>query len=539
MLRLPLICSLIGALVLNACGDDETPPADSGSEDAAADATPDADGMATPPPVVSTPSGPVQGQRGLGYLEFLGIPYAEPPVGDLRFAPPQPHPGWTEPVVSARSSGCPQAAFGLNTGDEDCLYVNVHTPDPMPEDAPVMVWIHGGAYIFGEGVQTDGGTRGDLLAKDHGVVVVSMNYRLGSFGFFVHGDDVRGNFGIQDQRLALEWVQTHIASFGGDPENVTLFGESAGGQSVCLHLVSPESRGLFTRAISQSGFCAQALPTIDDMRAISDPLVAALGCDTEADPMTCMRDKTRDELIDADVAPSGMSALTAAGSWWPNVDGTVIPDQFEAVVGTGEIAEVPTIIGWNKDEGTLFVMLAEQAGLVVDEAAYTAQIAALASNAGVDAADVEAQYPIADYADPGAALAAATGHAAIICPSRRAARLLADRVETRVYRFEYPNAAFQLGATRELGAFHSAEIQYVFGHPSQLGRVAHSGDDLTLFETMSGYWTRYATSGEPGGSAAPVDWPLWDEATDTHLAIDVSPSTGVGADADPCTLWGS
>ncbi len=506
-------------------------------DDGAADAAGDADGEAPPPPVVETPSGPVQGEQGLGYLQFLGIPYAEPPVGDSRWAPPVAHAPWTEPVVSQRPSSCPQAAFGLNSGAEDCLYVNVHTPDPMPENAPVMVWIHGGAYIFGEGLQTDLGTRGDLLAKNHGVVVVSMNYRLGAFGFFVHGDEVTGNFGIQDQRLALEWVQSHIASFGGDPDNVTVFGESAGGQSVCLHLMSPDSRGLFARAISESGFCAQALPTIEEMRAISDPLVAALGCDTEADPLACMRTKTRDEIIDADIAPTGMSALTAAGSWWPNVDGTVIPDQFDALVAADAIADVPTVIGWNANEGTLFVMLAEQAGLVVDEAAYSAQIAGLASRTGVAAADIEAQYPLSDYPDPGAALAAATGDAAIACPSHRAARLLADRVETRVYHFEFPDAPFQLGATRELGAFHSAEIQYVFGHPAQLGLTAHSGDDLTLFETMSGYWTRYAKTGDPNGADAPIDWPPWDLTSEPYLALDVSPTTGEGPDRDACVLW--
>jgi para-nitrobenzyl esterase len=494
---------------------------------------------ATPPdpPLVVTPSGPVVGLNGFGFLEFLGIPYAEPPVGDRRWAAPVPHSVWTEPVVSSRPSGCPQAAFGLNAGDEDCLYVNVHTPDPLPENAPVMVWIHGGAYIFGEGVQTDRGTRGDLLAKEHGVVVVSMNYRLGAFGFFAHGDELSGNYGFQDQTLALAWVQSNIASFGGDPDNVTVFGESAGGQSVCLHLIAPASRGLFARAITQSGLCDDPIPTLTEMQSISDTLVSSLACDGAPDVVACMRGKSRDELIDADVGPTGSSALTAEGTWWPNVDGMVIPDQFRARVTAGEVAPVPTIIGWNSNEGTLFVMLAEQAGLVVDASTYADQIAALADATGVDVAEIEAQYPLDAYDDPGAALADATGDAAIICPSRRAARLLADRVETRVYRFEYPNAPFQLGATRELGAFHSAEIQYVFGHPAQLGRTTHTGDDLALFQTMSAYWARFAATGDPAGTTAPAPWPVYDTTGEQHLALDLTPSTGTAADADSCALW--
>jgi len=519
------------------CGDDSTPPEDSAVADSEMDGGTDADTAVPDPPVVTTPSGPIQGQQGFGYFEFLGIPYAEAPVGDLRFASPLPHPGWAEPVISERAPACPQAAFGLNIGDEDCLFINVHTPDPLPEDAPVMVWIHGGAYIFGEGVQTDSGTRGDLLAAEHGVIVVSMNYRVGSFGFLVSDDPVGGNFGIEDQVLALEWVQSHIASFGGDPDNVTLFGESAGGQSVCLHLISPASRGLFARAISQSGLCDADIPTQTEMRAISDRLVTDLECDTAADTLACLRGKTRDEVIDADVGPTGNSALTAGGSWWPHVDGTLIPDQFRAVVSAGDVAPVPTIVGWTENEGTLFVLLAEQTGEVVDEAAYHREIAELAAEAGLDPADIEAQYPLDAYADPGAAFADAIGHYSIACPSRRAARLLADHVETRVYRFEYPNASFQLGSDRELGAFHSAEIQYIFGHPSQLGRVFHMGEDQTLFEVMSAYWTRYAATGDPGGADAPVDWPVWDAAGDQYLAIDLVPTVGTAPNRDACVLW--
>lgn len=506
------------------------------------DAGPDA-GM-LPDPEAETASGVVIGARGDGYQEFLGIPYAAPPVGDLRFRPPAPVEPWIEPRPAVvRPPRCVQDAFGVSlASQEDCLYLNVHTPDPRPANAPVMVWMHGGGFIFGEGLQTDDGTAGDVLAAEHGVVVVSMNYRLGPFGFMAHAaltaeqGGTSGNYGILDQQAALRWVQANIAAFGGDPSNVTIFGESAGGMSVCVHLVAPESRGLFHRAISQSGLCDIAPAPLATAESDGAIFAERLGC-TSGDVAACLRGATQQAIQEADRGGEVFMTLASPERlWWPNVDGTVLPGTFRAQLEAGDFADVPTIIGWNADEGTLFVMLAEGDGPPVTEAQYMEATQLLADYFAIDVADVRAQYPLADYPDPGAALADALGHASLACPSRRAARALAAAgADVRVYHFEYPDAGFQLGADRELGAFHSAEIQFVFGHPSTIGQTRFRGDEIALHGAMSGYWTRFA-AGDPNGAGA-VEWPAYDVVGDMHLVLDRTIAAGTGADAEACVLW--
>lgn len=520
-----------------ACGGPSV-DADAGAPDGGQDA-------AIPgPPEVTTSRGPVIGERRDGYLAFLGIPYAAPPVGELRFRAPVPPEPWTEPRPSRRPSRCVQSALGLElASSEDCLYVNVHTPDPLPEGAPVMVWMHGGGFIFGEGLQTDNGTAGDILAARFDVVVVSMNYRLGPFGFLAHAaltaeDGASGNYGIADQQLALRWVQDNIAAFGGDPANVTIFGESAGGASVCAHLVAEGREGLFAAAISQSGLCDSPLATLAEAEADGEVYATRAGCDGSSDVAACLREASLDALRAADDGGGEVFAeLSRRRVWWPIVDGRVLTGDFRDRVTAGEFARVPTIIGWNRDEGTLFVMLAEQGGATVDAASYPEAVAMVAAGFGVPADDVLAQYPLDDYPDAGAALAAALGHASLACPSRRAARLLAEQgADVRVYYFTYPDAAFQLGATRDLGAFHSAEIQYVFGHPSAAGRMRFFGDDAALHDALAGYWTRFAASGDPSGGGAP-GWPAYDLAADSHLVLDREIAAGSGADAEACALW--
>ncbi|MBK7154726.1 MAG: carboxylesterase family protein [Sandaracinaceae bacterium] len=198
--------------------------------------------VATPTEVM-TEYGPVRGSIGNGAVGYLGIPYAAPPTGNLRFAPPAAPTPWTDTLdADTRPRACPQVIpiLGAQT-EEDCLYINVHAPLEVPESgAPVLVWIHGGGFTLGEGVQTEGGTVGDILARDENIIVVSMNYRLGALGFLSHpaltdesADSISGNYGLLDQVAALEWVRDNIRAFGGDPERVTIAGQSAGGISVC------------------------------------------------------------------------------------------------------------------------------------------------------------------------------------------------------------------------------------------------------------------------------------------------------------------
>ena len=522
--------------ILSACG---APALSDGGVDA-----PSGDAGTLPAPEVTTSLGDLRGERGDGFQAFLGIPYAAPPVGELRFRMPQPPAPWsTIRSAQRRPSRCVQEALGLPLeGAEDCLYLNVHTPDPRPEGAPVIVWIHGGGFVFGEGLQTDDGTAGDLLASRHGVVVVSMNYRLGPFGFLSHpaltGEQgASGNYGLADQQAALRWVQGEIEAFGGDPSNVTIAGESAGGMSVCAHMIAPESAGLFHRAITQSGLCDSALSTLAEAETDGEAFAARLGCEG-AGALACLRAASVDAIKEADDASAeAFTTLSRRRVWWPSVDGAVLPGDFRARVEAGELHRVPTIVGWNRDEGTLFVMLAEQGGTTIDAAAYDAAIDVIADAYGLSPDAIRAQYPSADYPDLGAALAAPLGHAGLACPSRRAARLLADAgVEVRVYRFTYPDAGFQLTPSRELGAFHSAEVQYVFGHPAPLGARRFRGDDLALHEAMSGAWARFAESGDPSGEGVP-SWPLHDASSDAHLVLDRVIEAGTGADAEACALW--
>ena len=234
---------------------------------------------------VATEYGPVDGFENDGVFSYRGIPYAAPPVGELRWKPPvEPEP-WTDTLEAVDTPPiCPQAAFaglpvpGFNP-NEDCLYLNVDTP-AEGERLPVMVWLHGGGFTIGEGLQADGGTSGDRIARQAGVIVVSMNYRLGQLGFLSHStltaespDGASGNYGLMDQAAAMRWVQDNIAAFGGDPDNVTVFGESAGGFSVCAHLGSSFSADLFDKAIVMSGSCQRPWATREQAEAQGDAFV--------------------------------------------------------------------------------------------------------------------------------------------------------------------------------------------------------------------------------------------------------------------------
>jgi para-nitrobenzyl esterase len=376
------------------------------------------------------------------------------------------------------------------------------------------------------------------------VVVVSMNYRLGPFGFLAHSalgaeeGNASGNFGIADQQAALRWVQENIEAFGGDPGNVTIFGESAGGLSVCVHLVAPGSEGLFARAISQSGLCDTPAPTTTVAENIGAMFAERLGCGGAADAAACLREASVEAIQEADVAGAEIfQSLGRERAWWPSI-GTIMPGGFRERVESGQFQRVPTIVGWNRDEGTLFVMLAEQAAdTTATEATYDEAMTSLATAFGASEPLVRAQYPLASYPDPGAAIAAALGHASLACPSRRAARLLAQAgADVRIYRFAYPDAAFLLPGDRDLGAFHSAEIQFVFGHPAQIGRMMFRGDEIPLHDAMRGYWTSFARNGDPDGEGRPA-WPAYSNATDTYLGLDRTIAAGTGPDAEPCALW--
>jgi para-nitrobenzyl esterase len=467
---------------------------------------------------------------------FLGVPFAAPPVGDLRLRaprPPEPFEGVFE--ATARGAFCPQ--FGpidgnpVSNGSEDCLTLNVWTPAaPSESPRPVMVWIHGGGYVFGSGAET--GYDGRLLSERTGHVVVTVNYRLGALGFLslpelVSEGDGAGNFGLLDQRAALEWIQANIGAFGGDPDAVTIFGESAGGASVCQHVVSPGSAGLFHRAIVQSGPC-DLVVTEEEAFAAGAPLYAALGC-VEGD-LACVREADALALLEA--LPTTDFTLANLGTgFYPVVDGVVLPDAPSVMLDKGDFNRVPTMLGTNADEGSLFFVLGGTVVGTEDEFRELAE--GLVPGFSTDVVE---RY-VALYPSVQEAAIAAVGDAGFVCPTRRAARALAPETPTFLYHFTFDPPSL-LG---DLGAFHSAEIRYVFANPSQLLPSALTPEETLLFEAMSGRWSAMATDGVPSGDP---EWPVYEVATDRHMELGLAGGqpellAGEGLRASLCDFWDS
>jgi para-nitrobenzyl esterase len=508
-------------------------------------AGPAAAGAALPPSldgaVVRTENGLVRGTMGDGFRTFVGIPFAAPPVGSLRWQPPHPARSW-HGVRDATTPGSPCPALPtIIAGDsskggstnEDCLYLNVWTPSPVRHRLPVMVWIHGGGFVNGAGTDYDA----SVLTARANAIVVTINYRLGPFGFLAlpglsaeARDRSSGNFGIQDQQAALEWVRRSIGGFGGDPRNVTIFGESAGGLSVCAQLASPTSSGLFQRAITESGPCTAQLRTLPTAEAAGVALAARLGCADTATQVACMRAKPV-----AGVLAAGGGSL---GSFGPVVGGAVLPQQIPDAISSGQFNQVPVMEGTNHDEYRLFVAaLFDLQGNPVTAAQYPALLQA---RFGAGAAKVLATYPLAEFPSPSVALATVVTDAAFACPARAADGLLAAHVRTFAYEFNDPNAPEFLitDPVMPLRAFHAAEIPYVF-QPADAAALFNA-DQLALSEQMIGYWSRFAASGDPNGARAPR-WPRY--TTRSYQMQSLAPAaTGPIATfaADHrCAFWAS
>lgn len=538
---LPLSFAIFAALAAAACGSNDTSGAGGTGGSTATGGTGGAGGTVGSAPLqVDTDKGPVKGALVGSSRAFLGIPYAAPPVGDLRWKPPAPPAAWTEPF-DASTKGRPCTQFGSLSNKldaksgEDCLTLNLWAPEkPSSDKLPVLVWVHGGGFALGSG--SDAAYDGQALSAATGMLVVSINYRLGPLGFLalssLESEDAAhpstGAYGIEDQRAALQWVKANIAAFGGDPERVTLFGESAGGISTCMHLVSPQSEGLFQRAIIESGPCDTGADKAEAL-AQGDAFLAALGCDAEPDPLKCAREKPVEDVMSA--LPSSVDFFFGtSANWFPVVDGYNIPDRPTKLLEAKSFAKVPVILGSNADEGTLFMYLAGEAGKIPDDAAFLALTEKLVPGKG---ADVVAKYPTAKYGSAQAAAAAAVGDAAFVCTARRAARLIAKAgVPTYLYHFTYVPDALLPG----MGSFHSAEVKYVLGNPGQLTPKALTDEEVALSATLQGYWSRHADAGDPNGNGA-FAWPKYDEATDENIVLDLTVSKESGLHADLCDFW--
>jgi para-nitrobenzyl esterase len=477
------------------------------------------------------------GDDGDGVKSWLGIPYAAPPTGPLRWKPPAKPLAWDGTRDGTKlGQKCPQnTVITSGGGIEDCLSLNVWAPTDA-KDLPVMVWIHGGAFVFGSG--GDPFYSGAELARSGGVVVVTINYRLGGLGFLAHPalsaeNGSSGNYGLLDQIAALEWVQRNIDRFGGDPKHVTVFGESAGGFSICTLLVSKASANLFERAIIESGACSSAglEQTRADAEANGIALAEKLGCPgTDAAALACMRDQIDYAILDATALPpimqqppGGFFYANVPPNTLPNIDGIVLPASIEQRFAAADFPARTVILGTNRDEGTLFHS-SILANLVMTEDEYRAALERRFGAAKVDA--IVAQYPVASFPTANAALAEISGDAFFVCPARRNARALAKAGST-VYRYVFARELEQQ-IIADLGVFHSSEIPFVFGNDAfPLGRI---GSGAPLSQQMQALWTGFAK-----GEA--IDWPVYDPTSDPYLLLDTPIAKPAGYKTAVCDFW--
>jgi para-nitrobenzyl esterase len=484
-------------------------------------------------PVVSTDAGPLRGTHTDGVDAFLGVPYAAPPVGELRWAPPAPPAPWTEErAAGSYGSPCPtgDSPNGPRSEVEDCLFLNVWRPAGLApgERRPVFVFIHGGGLLNGSSAQADG----TELTRAGGVVSVSLNYRLGQFGFMAHplltaAQGESGNYGLLDQQEALRWVQRNIAAFGGDPARVTIGGESAGAWSVCTHLVSPGSRGLFGQAVLQSGSCPSWTQAESERNGNSVAL--ALDCPT----IECLRDVSVAELVDA---PAVGLPRPVRGTPFLPLD----PDQ---AVRSGQFTRVPVLVGATRDEGRTFA--AQSRGYTADQ--YGASVRRVF---GPNTDAVLARYPWPDPSDHFSApyqLGAIMTDSGLFgiggCANRALARSFAQHTPTWAYEFDHRTGPGLTPepAGYEWGAGHAAELAYLFPSFDNGTPIAPTfdPDEQRLAAEMKQRWTAFTSTGEPQ-AAGPPAWPRHDAGE--VLALRAGGQSAVITDeqlaaAHQCEFW--
>ncbi|HZT67216.1 MAG TPA: carboxylesterase/lipase family protein [Acidimicrobiales bacterium] len=495
------------------------------------------------PPVVETSLGSIRGESQGPVRVFKGIPYARPPVGALRFRAPQPAEPWTG-VREAISFGplAPQNPSPLERllgsaelvhDEAACLTLNVWTPGLDDGRRPVMVWIHGGAFLTGTG--STPWYDGSRFAAHHDVVVVTINYRLGALGFLhldgLLGEDYAGsgNAGILDQAAALEWVRDNIAGFGGDPGNVTIFGESAGAMSVGTLLALPAARGLFHRAILQSGAGHNAL-TADQAEAITSDLLARLGLgEGEARRLV---EVPLPSLLEAQGAIS--AAYFSEGlPFEPVVDGSCLPARPIDAVRAGAAAGVDILVGTNAEEWKLFALLDPRlSGL--DESGVVDAASRVMAGADVEQAVARYRSNRPDKA-PAEVIGAMISDQVFRIPAIRLAEAHdAAGGAARMYLFTWATPVFG-GA---LGSCHALELPFVFDNLDAPGAAAFCGPDApqSLATAMNAAWASFARGGDPSGGAV-ADWPLYQPSSRSTVVFDSETSGEDDPMGDERRLW--
>ncbi|WP_244406122.1 carboxylesterase/lipase family protein [Methylocella silvestris] len=518
---------------------------------------------------VETKEGPVKGYLKTGGVAvFLGIPYAEPPVGDLRWRPPKKHAAWTD-VLDAKNFGptCAQiTTLGLFAGpannNEDCLYLNVFSPNVDPASRtklPVIFWIHGGGNVDGESNDYDAGK----LAAEGDVVVVTINYRLNLMGFLAHPaldaeGHLFGNYGILDQQLALNWVRRNISAFGGDKNNVTVGGQSAGASNTAAQMISPLAAGLFHRAILQSGvsyFSGLAPLAVAEAKGVA--FAAAAGCGSGADSATaqCLRNLPAEKVE----ALSGTQTGNGPYITYLVEDGQILPRSFTSSFQSGQFNQVPVMNGTVQDEANFTLGITEyfkkpRTPFTEDDfknlvtSTYSGNAGPGGSPPAYPAGTVNkvlARYPLNAYASPQLAMDAVTTDVSA-CRSFYASELLASQTPVYGYEFQERTAPFyfpKMPGFLPL-AYHTADIQFLFplfhGGPDGIAHDLNKKQQV-LADQMTGAWTNFAWTGNPNGQGN-NPWPQYKGKPGSYYLAQNIPvqTTFTGkefAAAHKCDFW--
>jgi para-nitrobenzyl esterase len=474
-------------------------------------------GLAQQANPVKIEQGLVQGTSEEGLAVFRGIPFAAPPVGDLRWRAPQPSAKW-EGVRPATKFG-PSPIQGARSGpgmSEDCLYLNVWTPANAATDRiPVLVWIYGGG--FAGGATSDPNYSGEKLARK-GVIFVSIAYRVGQLGFLAHPElsaettnHVSGNYGLLDLIAGLEWVQKNIAAFGGDPNKVTIFGESAGGIAVSILCASLQAKGLFHGAISQSGgsfgpprpttFPGENLKRLPDAERAGDAYAKYAGVSSIAELRK--------------LAPDKLPAGRGLGMSWPIIDGWVIPDDQYQLYSAGRYNDLPILIGYNSDEGASFS----------PPKTPEDYITGVTARYGKFAEDLIKAYPVGTNTVPKTARDLMRD-AAFGWHTWSWARLAAQTGKSKVFYYYFDqHPEFPEGSPRAgYGSAHGMDVAYVFQHLNPKNPQVTKAD-LEISDAMSTYWVNFAKQGDPNGKSVPV-WPTFSDGNPQVMYFNQTPHTG-------------
>jgi para-nitrobenzyl esterase len=472
------------------------------------------------PTIAVTQSGAVQGATAGNLIVFRGIPYAAPPVGNLRWKVPQVPASWAG-IRDALTFGnvCTQINYGGQlVGSEDCLTLNVFVlATPPNEMQPVMVFLHGGGNVRGD-AQSTPYDMPSLAAQ--GVVVVTAEYRVGLLGYFANslltaeGGGSSGHYSLTDQVAVLKWVHDNIAAFGGDPKHVMLFGQSAGSYDIQMLLAAPSAQGLFSVAGMESNVIPLAqLPTLAQVEAGDEPFVGAVGCKAATDVLACLR------------AVPAATIVNMQGSYpgGPGVSSAFLPmDPFVTLQQNG--SPVPLLIGSTREEWT---GVSDDPNAPLDTAGYAAAIHSRFDPIGPTVANqVLTLYPAAGYDTPQYALIAVDSDYNMTCEVRNVARATAGANRKPVWRYFYTHRFENDPGLNASRAFHTAELYFVFENFSPVSppfansvNYVQTAAELTFTSNMMGYWTRFAATGDPNGAGA-VGWPAYDPNTDSMIELD-------------------